>query len=96
MKVELHRQQLRMMPQASLPAPPAVGARVDPPAHGHKASGLTFESAKNYLPAWAVKSLRTQAPPIADDTIPEPTSLRSFWERVDHAMQSLDPSFENY
>ncbi len=55
-----------------------------------------FESAKTYLPAWAVKSLRVQAPPIADDTIPEPTSLRSFWEWVDHAMHSLDPSFENY
>ncbi len=58
MKVELHRQQLRMTPQASQPAPPAVGARVDPPAHGYKASGLTFESSKTYLPAWVVKSLR--------------------------------------
>ena len=58
MKMELHRQQLRMTPQASQPAPPAAGARIDPPAHGHKASGLTFESAKSHLPAWAVKSLR--------------------------------------
>ncbi len=85
-----------MTPQASQPAPPAVGVRVDPPAHGHKASGLTFESSKTYLPTWVVKSLRDQGPSIADDTIPEPTNLRSFWKRVDHAIHSLDPFFENY
>ena len=57
---------------------------------------LTLASAASYLPSWAVKALRSAAPPLADSSLPEPEVLRAFWERADHAIRSLHESFAGY
>ncbi len=93
---EMHQINLRLAREALQPASLPTRERADSASGGAKQGAVTLDSSRDYLPASAVKALRTQAPPIADASIPEPTSLRSFWERVDHALRSLDPSFARY
>ncbi len=80
------------------PAPRGWGQEAYRPASQTQSTAgeLTLASAARYLPSWAVKALRQAAPPLADNSLPEPEVLRAFWERVDHAIRSLHESFTSY
>lgn len=59
-------------------------------------SSITLDSTKAYLPASAIKALKTQLEPLADEQLPAPQDLRAFWQKVATAIRSLDPTFANF
>jgi hypothetical protein len=75
---QLHHAKLRAIRSSApsaLPPPPPV-------AIPSRSATTTFDQSKTFLPAAAIKTLRAQAPPLADEAVPEPQCLRSFWERA--------------
>jgi hypothetical protein len=76
--------------------PTAPTAPLAAPAAPARAATTTFVTSKTFLPAAAIKTLRAQAPPLADEAVPEPRCLRSFWERAYAAIQSLDETFADF
>lgn len=57
---------------------------------------VTLDNSKAYLPASAIKALKTQLEPLADEKLPPPADLRAFWQKVATAIRSLDPTFANF
>jgi hypothetical protein len=70
-------------------APPAS------PAYPRKPE-VSISTTHDYLPAAAIKALRSQFQPLAEEFIPPPQDLRAFWARVATAIKSLDPSFAQF
>ncbi len=56
----------------------------------------TIDNVARYLSARDRKALLAQFTPLAEADVPQPRSLAPFWLGVEAALQSLDPSWEDF